>query len=301
MKPITITGEDFGNEHVHLRVRYGTSNETMEYSARNCLVSENHTKIVCLSAAPKVGDFDVSGMYFKIISDGLVSAPFKADNAKYEMDSYVGHNYTEGLTLGIKTFDSVNNTLYVLSQGFDDLRQSSIAVYDKGHFAAPLAEHVLPGTVTTLEFYHRNNTLLCTKYQSGVNTLGELKFGNSLTFVEFAHLSCSETESFACRIKYGISALDEKEQFYYIVVRGAYESDVIMQIDLVSGDSYVTFASAVERFEIGALDALYDIHLQKVSLNLLSRENQQSSLNAASLEFKHAEYHHESTDREPDK
>ena len=68
MKPITITGEDFGNEHVHLRVRYGTSNETMEYSARNCLVSENHTKIVCLSAAPKVGDFDVSGMYFKIIS-----------------------------------------------------------------------------------------------------------------------------------------------------------------------------------------------------------------------------------------
>ena len=103
-----------------------------------------------------------------------------------------------------------------------------------------------------------------------------------LFFVEFAHLSCSETESFACRIKYGISALDEKEQLYYIVVRGAYESDVIMQIDLVSGDSYVTFASAVERFEIGALDALYDIHLQKVSLNLLSRENQQSSLNAAS-------------------
>ena len=80
------------------------------------------------SATPKVGDFDISGMYFKVISDGLVSAPYKADNAKYEKDSYVGHNYTEGLSLGIKTFDSVNNTLYVLSQGLDDLQQSSMCL-----------------------------------------------------------------------------------------------------------------------------------------------------------------------------
>ena len=45
-----------------------------------------------------------------------------------------------------------------------------------------------------------------------------------------------------------------------------------MQIDLVSGDSYVTFASAVERFEIGALDAFYDIHLRKVSSTYTARK-----------------------------
>ena len=111
------------------------------------------------------------------------------------------------------------------------------------------------------------------RYRSGKTTLGKLDFTTVWTFVPFFDLNCGGEDDFACRVKYGISAIDEVRGLYYLVLRNDYTGDRVVQIDINSGINSIAFESSSSRFEIGELDILYNGVVQESFLILVSRES----------------------------
>ena len=164
------------------------------------------------------------------------------------------------------------------------IRKSSLRIYTKGRFGTQQTiSSSFPSGISTLNFF--NGTLYGTRSAGAKIEIGYFKErergGGAWDLVTIGDIRCpgkSPASSQPCRLKYGVSALNEKTGMIYLAVRRAYYGDVLIMYNLYSGNQMTVHASTSLSLEISQLalsftfskrefqlEAIWLLHVQHVS------------------------------------
>ena len=286
---LLLSGNNFGRTGGFLRLEYGVESGE-KFEARDCKVVVEHTKIMCTTLPGLHNSRNKTNDSFswKLQVDGIWSSAYYATSI-YKHNPYVGVLYKDELQIGLRTFDSLTDTLYIVGQGMKGTtRTSSLRVYTKGRFGTrQTISSSFPSGISTLNFF--NGKLYGTRSTGTKIKIGyfEEHGGGAWDLVTIGDIRCpdkSPASSQPCRLKYGVSALNEKSGIIYLAVRRARYGDVLIMYNLYNGNQMTVHASASLSLEFSQLAVRFTFSERESQLEAIWRDH---SPNGSTSPWKH--------------